>query len=124
MFDRAPVNESIESYGVKVWFQKIYRRWQQEEALTTQTTNYTIPENIFYVRADATLAIMTVTIPPALGRDGRKVLVCKVDSSGNAVTVAATGTDTIQGSASISLAAQWNKALLISNGNNGWERLI
>lgn len=122
MLTKPPISSDL--WVIIRWLQRVWQRWQQEETLTTQTSSYTVPENIFYVRADATSATMTVTIPPAVGRDGRKILVCKVDSSGNAVTVAATGTDTIQGSASISLAAQWNKALLISNGNNGWERLI
>lgn len=119
-----PVYESEESYGMKAWFQQIYRWITQRSMLTNVTTTYTVLENIYYVRADATAGAFTVTIPAALGRDGRQILICKVDAGVNAITVAATGTDTIQGAATISLAAQWSKALLISNGNNGWERIV
>ncbi len=121
---KPPVYESKESFGMQGWFQKTWAAMARKSNIVTKTEAYTVMEDIYHVRANATSAIFTVTLPTALGRDGRQVLITKVDSSGNAVTIAANGSDTIEGSATIALAAQWNKALLISNGNNGWERLI
>lgn len=110
--------------GFYGWFDTV-RRWVDSRVkLANKTAAYTVESLVYYVRADATSAGFTVTLPAASSHAGRQILVCKIDSSGNAVTVAAAGSDTIQGSATISLAAQWNKALLISNGNNGWERLV
>lgn len=119
-----PVCDNRDRYGIIAWLQQIYRAFVRRTAITTQTTTYTVPDNVFHTRADATSGAFTVTIPSALTTAGRQILITKIDASANAITVAAAGTDTIQGSATISLAAQWNKALLISNGNNGWERIV
>jgi len=119
-----PVYESKETYGMKGWFQSIYRAIKRRTAIVTQTAAYTVADNVFHVREDATGGARTVTLPAALTREGRQILVTKIDASGNAVTVAAAGSDTIQGAATVALAAQWSKALVISNGNNGWERIV
>lgn len=124
MFPVPPTYESKESYGMQGWFRRIFQQFKQLTAIVNVTTTYTVADNVFYVRADATAGAFTVTLPAASSNEGRMLAVCKIDAGGNAVTVAASGSDTIQGSATISLAAQWNKALIISNGNNGWERLI
>jgi len=87
------------------------------------TANYSVPADIFYVRADATAGAITVTLPTASDLGGRQILVCKVDSSGNAVTVQRRGTDTIESGTSVTLSAQWDKTLLISNDVSGWEKL-
>jgi hypothetical protein len=79
---------------------------------------------VFYVRVDATAGAVTITLPSALDCGGRQILVCKVDSSGNAVTVQRRGSDAIESGTSVSLSAQWDKTLLISNDVDGWEKLI
>jgi len=84
---------------------------------------YTVAENIFYVRADVSGAGFTVTLPLALGRDGRMILVKKIDSSGNTLTVGISGSDTIEGSASVTTTTQYKSWLFISNGNATWERI-
>lgn len=119
-----PIYESTETYGMKGWFQSIYRAIKRRTAIASQTASYTVAENVFHIRMDATGGARTVTLPPALNREGRQILVTKTDASANAVTVAAAGSDTIEGAASVALAAQWDKAWLISNGNNGWERMV
>lgn len=116
-----PVYESKESYGMKGWFSSVFRFIKRRTAITTQTATYVVPDNIFHVRMDATAGARTVTLPAALSYEGRQILVTKIDSSANAVTVAAAGADTIQGAASVALAAQWSKVLVISNGTNGWD---
>lgn len=114
----------VDSFSFKQWFSKITDYVYSRTAIKTTTVSYTMESNKFHARADATGGARTITLPTASTCPGRQILITKVDSSGNAVTVTCAGSDTIQGSASVSLAAQWNKALLISNGNNGWERLI
>lgn len=117
----APDYTPIESYVFKRWLNSIYL-WAASRINTiTVTTTYTVPSLMFYVRADATGGAFTVTLPPSLGAQGRWVLVKKVDASGNAVTLAAMGSDTIEGSATKSLSARWDKYLLISNGVDAWE---
>lgn len=122
--DRPPVHAKSDSFDFQEWFSNITKYVYSRIKIKNATASETADSLVFYIRVDATSGALTETIPLAVNYPGRQILICKVDSSGNAVTVQCSGSDTIQGSASVSLAAQWNKALLISNGNNGWERLI
>lgn len=65
----------------------------------------------------------TVTLPATADAEGRQVLIQKVDSDANAITVATAGSETIDGAASVSLASQWDKAMLVADGNDGWIRV-
>jgi hypothetical protein len=90
--------------------------------LITATT-YTITQQDRYVYADATGAAITVTLPlAATVPAGFTVGIKKKDSGGNAVTVARSGSDTFDGATSISLAAQFNSCLLVSDGVSQWIR--
>lgn len=62
------------------------------------------------VLVDATTAPTTVTLPP-WSECWKPITVQKTDATGNAVTAAASGTDTISGPAVI--AAQWGSLKLI-----------
>lgn len=76
-----------------------------------------------YFRCDATSATggsLEVTLPSASANDGRTLVVKKVDASANAVVVTAAGSDTIDGAATKSLAAQYDHVVLHSNGG-GWD---
>ena len=61
---------------------------------------------------DATGGAITVNLPPVSYKDGH-VLVFKRINAGAGVTIAADGTETIDGAASISLAAQWTVATIV-----------
>ena len=118
------MSDVIQRPGQENWAQSIYNWITRRTGITTQTTTYTVSENVFYVRANVTSAGFTVTLPLALGRDGRQILVKKIDSSGNTLTVGVSGSDTIEGSTTVTTTTQWDKWLFISNGNDAWERLI
>jgi len=109
------------SYPYKRWVNSVYNIITGLTSVRTTTAALTIPANTFYVRGNATGGIFTITLPPALGNEGRPLVIKKIDSSGNAITIAAAGSDTIEGSATKSLAAQWDKYHLISNGVDTWE---
>ena len=105
------------------WFQNVYDWVVSKVGVVTVTDDYTITVSDFYVRADATSGALTVTLPAALNKTGREVIIKKIDSGANAVTIGITGSDTIEGSSSMSLASQWDKQRLISNGNASWEKI-
>jgi hypothetical protein len=88
------------------------------------TTTYTVPAEVYYVRANATGGAFTVTLPLAATRVGRVIIIKKIDSSVNAVTVGISGSDTIEGSATVSLAAQWNKLVVIAGASGSWEKVV
>lgn len=118
-----PEYAGVDSFEYKRWFDHIMEHLRSTIKLVTVTAAYTIPTVMFYVRADATSSAFAVTLPPARNMQGRRILVKKIDASGNAVTVTAAGSDTIEGSATAALAARWDKVHLISNGIDGWEKL-
>lgn len=87
------------------------------------TAAYTVTPQDRYVYVDASGQAVTVTLPAATSVPaGFTVGIKKKDSSGNAVTVARTGSDTFDGATSISLAAQFNSCLLVSDGISQWIR--
>jgi hypothetical protein len=87
------------------------------------TASYTVTQQDRYIYVDATSQVVTVTLPPAASVPaGFTVGIKKKDSGGNAVTVARSGSDTFDGGTSISLAAQFNSCLLVSDGVSQWIR--
>lgn len=90
---------------------------QRSYPAIAKNTNYTVSTMDELVTVDASAAARTITLPTAVGRT-RRIVVTKTDSSGNAVTVATTGGQTINGLATKSLAAQWSTAEFLPAGGN------
>jgi len=75
-----------------------------EPTLVTGTT-YTILDADLFTRIDSTANNVTVTLPTCIGTSFRRSIK-RADASANAVTVAAAGSELIDGSASITIAAR------------------
>jgi hypothetical protein len=77
----------------------------------------------YTVLANATSAAFTLTLPAvsstAAACNGMVLFIKKIDSSTNTVTVATSGTDTIEGKGSIVLKKQYDSLQLISNNSSG-----
>jgi hypothetical protein len=67
----------------------------------------TLPDDCRTALVDASAGAVTVTLQP-VDSCLADVVIKKVDSSGNAVTIEGDGAETIDGAANKSLAAQWN----------------
>jgi hypothetical protein len=85
----------------------------------TVTANHTIGGS-GKVIVNAASNIVNVTLPAASSGFNPKVWITKSDSSENAVIITPAGSDTIQGVTSVSLAAQYDKAILESDGVGTW----
>jgi len=73
------------------------------------------------ILVNASTGPVTVTLPPtAKPPPGAGYLITKIDASANAVTVAASGTDTIDGSPTVILTAQYDSTTVVSNGAGLW----
>ena len=68
---------------------------------------------------DATSAAFAVTLPAA-SNSPKKFTIVKTDSSANAVTVTAAGSDTIDGAATYVLTLQYYAITLLAIGSNKW----
>jgi len=87
--------------------------------------NYTVEYHVDTVIVDASGGAVTITLPEISNcGEGRIIRIVKIDSSANAVTISCSGTDTIEGSASITLANQYDKALLQTINSSTWARWV
>lgn len=84
--------------------------------VTTSAATYTLTRLDSILLVDATSAACTVTVPAAADYTDRQWIVKKIDASANAVTLDATGANTIDGAGTLALASQWDSAHIASNG--------
>ena len=89
-------------------------------ALNTKSTSATLTVADSTVLADANAAPVTITLPLATNSSGRVYNIKKVDSTANKVTVAVSGSDSIDGNSTLILFSQYQFIVLVSNGTNGW----
>ena len=89
-------------------------------ALATKTTAYSLTATDSVILADATGGAFTVTLPTAVGCQGRQYTVKRTNSGSNNVTVGATSSQTIDGAATKALGAQWSTIAVVSDGAN-WQ---
>lgn len=87
-------------------------------SLTTISSTTTLGASHGYVLCNAAGGAFTVNLPAATTR--YRFHVKKIDSSVNAVTLDAAGSDTIQGSGTVALAAQYNSRTIYSDGSGVW----
>jgi len=99
--------------GLPSWGQGIF-------VTSTQTgTTYTISTGDTVIIADATSNAVTITLPVASSMTGYRFYVKRKDNvTANAVTIARSGSDTIDGATSQTLDAQYTSATVVSDGSN------
>jgi hypothetical protein len=83
--------------------------------VVTKTANYTA-SNRECILVDASTGAITITLPTPSA--GAEVIVKKIDSTTNSVTIAQSGTESIDGAASQTLNTQWEAIHVISDGTN------
>jgi hypothetical protein len=72
------------------------------------------------ILADATGGAFSVTLPPAKDNPNRYLTIKRTNSGSNAVTVACSGSETIDGSSTFSLSTQWDSVTVWSDGGVAW----
>jgi len=104
-----------------MWLESVADYIESRVGVKTVTAAYTVEANIFYVRVDLTSGAITVTLPLAAGKDGRRIRVYKVSSDANILTLGVTGSDTINGVSTQTVTSQYSGWEVVSNGNAAWE---
>lgn len=87
------------------------------------TGNYTIVNESLVIVNKTVGAATTLTMPPSQTADGRRevlVVDAKGDAGTNSVTIAAAGSDTINGAATYVLASNYGSVRLIDAGGGAW----
>jgi len=87
-------------------------------ATATKTSGYTVGGSDTVVFADATSASVTITLPLASGLAGYRFYVKRVDNTNptHTVSIAASGSDTIDGMTTFNLDLQYTAFAVVSNG--------
>lgn len=83
----------------------------------TKTANYTIAGSDSGIAVDATSGNVTITLPTAVGAS-QAYAICRVDSSGHTVSVAAASGQLINGDPSIALVVAGQAVIIGSDGSN------
>jgi hypothetical protein len=86
-------------------------------ATSTKTSNYTISGTDVVVFANAGSGNVTITLPTASANAGYRFYVKRIDGSGNTCAIARSGSDTIDGQASISLDLRYTSLTVVSDGS-------
>lgn len=89
-------------------------------ATKTVSADYLLTTLDFELLVDASGGPITVSLPPATG-SGQVFRVKKIDDSDEIVTIAADGTDEIDGSISVNFPSQWADAELIDAAPGYWD---
>lgn len=88
---------------------------------TDVSTTYTATAFDNIILADAAGGAFTITLPAVATLNSHELVIKKVDSSANAVTIDGNGAETIDGAATYSLPTQYSKVRLVSRANaTGW----
>lgn len=90
--------------------------------VATKTANYTALQSDDVLLGDATSGAITITLPTAVGNTGEVFHIKKIDSSVNAVTIATTSSETIDGVTTQTLGVQYKNLTVVSNGVS-WDIL-
>jgi hypothetical protein len=109
-------------WGMRDWFKQVVR-WAKRAygVKDVQTVSFTADETYFFP-VNATSGAVTVTLPLATTwTPGKPYLIKKTDASANTVTISRTGSDTIDGAASKSLANRYDWIELVSDGLSTWH---
>lgn len=78
----------------------------------------TLDETYAFVKADATSAAFTITLPPAANAPRQRYVFTKIDATANDLTIDGNASETIDGVTTALLRGQWSTVVIISDGTN------
>lgn len=96
---------------------------QSRNVAKITAATYSVLENDDIILIDGTANAVTVTLQLVANRNGRALKFKRIDSSGNTVTIQRSGSDTIDGSTSITLGAAAAKSLIAVVADTMWRTL-
>ncbi len=86
------------------------------DIVTVTASSYTVLGTDRTILCDCTSNAVTINLPAVAASEGRKLEIKKIDSSGNAVTIDASGSETIDGATTKTLSSQWASRSIKTNG--------
>lgn len=112
MTPRTPYGEVGLSQSLKGWLRSIYSFLESRFKDVAVTTTYAVKATDYFISADATGGAFTVTLPSITDSRGRELVIKRMNSGGNAVTIGGT----VDGVVNPTLAAQYAYKRLFCDG--------
>lgn len=122
-YSAVPRNYLPEHWRPQAWaFRNLIgqdREWTPTRLPRTTSTSINVSplDDVILVSGNTTLTLET-----AIGADGRRHTIVKTDAATTTVTIATTGSQTINGASTLTLTLQYATAFLVSDGTN-WREL-
>ena len=98
------------------------REWVSAQLLNTRTVTASgaVLGDDALILVDASAGAVTLTLPAAAAAANRRLVVKKIDASGNAVTLDPNGAETIDGAASQAITGQYDALAIACDGTAWW----
>ena len=93
----------------------------QRKVVNPQAVSYSVLDTDEVILADSTAAIVTLALLTAVGRTGKKITFKRINVGANDVIIDPNAAETIDGAATRTLGAQFDKVTIISDGANWLE---
>ena len=87
-------------------------------AIATKTADYTALTSDFVLLCDASSGALTITLPSVASNPGNPFYVKRLNSGANTVTIAAVGSDLIDGSSTAVLNSRYETLLLVAEAGS------
>lgn len=87
---------------------------------TITASSDTLDDTNYFARCDCSSNNITINLPTAAGNTGLTYIIKKIDATGNTVVIDGSGSETIDGSTTVTITSQYTSQTIISNGTN-WD---
>lgn len=86
----------------------------------TFTSDYSILDTDYVILASASSGLLTLTLPSAIGLNGKQFVIKKVDSTPNAVVLSPVFSQTIDNSSDLTVVDPMVSVTIVSDNSNWW----
>ena len=92
--------------------------------IVAKVAAYTATLNDYAIECDATTAAFAITLFPAAGNAGKMLLIKRMNSGANDVTIDANASETIDGALTVALSAQYaDITIQVNTSGTGWNKV-
>jgi hypothetical protein len=96
----------------------------ERETIVHANATYSMTNEDRTVLCDATSGAFTVKLPYVVLNPAKLVKIVKVDAGANAITIACSGSDKIEGDSTKTLSDQYSKLIVFNDGGSQWLVVI
>jgi hypothetical protein len=113
-----PPKADANSFAARDWLYQIWKFITFNSNITIVSADYNARMEDKYILMSAASGAKNIVLPFATGNSGKEIIIKKTEGSGNSVTATARGTETIDGSASVSTSVRGTPIRLVSDNSN------